>query len=426
MRKLIYILFIFAFFSACQDDDANFETDVLETVTFDPIPGGAVMRYKLPADDAIFWLKVRYTDAEGNRILRVGSYASDTVTIIGFNEAREGVEAEVTLCNAQNVETKPTIFKFNTLNSGPVEFFEGARVEPYWNGFRVIYEENKNASGFAHVLYAGKDPMTKEPDTLLIETVPIKQEGDTINFSLALGSSSNTVVIRTEDYRGYMIKQQVWKDVESYSINKLDPKTFDFSAQNPFLIIENDGFKMGKKYLFDGETKGMEAFTSGASVNDTFYTFLAGPNAVGEPFILEFGEAETPAFLRIYGMLNVFFLSNMPNNYYWVGATYALRLPQIVNVYVSNDKMTWEKLGHFEDSSTDALQSWVRRCCGLAADLMLKSVDEIEAAEPAYLTVAFPPSEKKWRYMKIVVDKVFNDTGNYVTMQELEVYVKAK
>ncbi|MFR5657369.1 MAG: hypothetical protein ACLUDU_04940 [Butyricimonas faecihominis] len=38
----------------------------------------------------------------------------------------------------------------------------------------------------------------KKPDTLLIETVPIKQEGDTINFSLALGSSSNTVVIRTE------------------------------------------------------------------------------------------------------------------------------------------------------------------------------------------------------------------------------------
>lgn len=74
MKKLIYSLFVFVFFTACQEDDAGFDTDMLaENISFKPIAGGAIMHYKLPDDDEVFSLKVRYTDAEGNEVLREGS-----------------------------------------------------------------------------------------------------------------------------------------------------------------------------------------------------------------------------------------------------------------------------------------------------------------------------------------------------------------
>lgn len=415
---------MFALFSACQDDDATFETDVLQSVSFEPMAGGAIMRYKLPADHDVFTLKVRYTDAEGNRILRVGSYACDTLTIIGFNEARQGVEAEVTLCNRQNVESKPAVLTFDTYDSAPVAFFKTAKIEPYWNGFSLIYEGSKYATGFAHVLFAGKDPMTQEPDTLFLETIQIKEGGDTIHFSLANPNPVNTVVIRTEDYRGYMVKQQVWKDVESYNIMLLKPEAFTFYTENPRLIIEDESVKLGKSYLFDGDTKGEQAFDMGQGKNDLFCTFLAGPNAVGEPFIVDFKEGEMPAYIRIYGMLNVINVDYF--NQYWRMATYARRLPRAVTVYVSDDKSSWLKRGSFEDPVDDPFNAWVKRCPGLNADTKLFKKEQIQLADPAYITVNFPVSNKLWNYMKIVIDKVFDDDGNYVTFNELEIFVKEK
>lgn len=63
----------------------GFDTDMLaENISFKPIAGGAIMHYKLPDDDEVFSLKVRYTDAEGNEVLREGSYACDSILIAGI------------------------------------------------------------------------------------------------------------------------------------------------------------------------------------------------------------------------------------------------------------------------------------------------------------------------------------------------------
>ena len=61
-------------------------------------------------------------------------------------------------------------------------------------------------------------------------------------------------------------------------------------------------------------------------------------------------------------------------------------------------------------------------------------MEELEEADPAYLEVVIPASEKRFRYLKIVVEDVFNRTwynwdegdnrDEYVTMHELEIYVK--
>lgn len=423
MKRLIYLLFVFAFFAACQEDNAGFETGIVaESVSFKPIAGGAIMYYKLPDDNEVFALRVRYTDAQGNEIMRVGSYACDSLVIAGFDEAQQGVEAKITLCNRQRLESEPVTVTFDTYDSGPVAFFNNVKVEPYWNGFSVVYEGPRSANGYAHVLFAGKNPLTQEPDTLLVESFPITEGMDTLYFSLANPNPTNSVVVRTEDYRGYMVKQQIWTNVESYGVEMLAPTAFNFLDPEG-LIVENETQKLGVQYLFDGDTKGVKAFGLGSRVHSTF---VAGPNAVGKPFIVEFKEKKIPASIRIYGMLNLksfFHLDPI-----WANG-YTGVLPNSVSVYVSDDKeddASWVKMGSYSEPK-DAPKNlrWCYRCVGVDNQYELKDMASILSAEPCYITVNLPAQKKEWKYMKIVVDEIFENQYDYVTMNELEIFTKA-
>ena len=126
MKKLIYILLTLSIFYGCQEDkEVGFDITIpQENISFQPTAGGAIMRYRLPADPDILSIRVRYQDAFGKEILRTGSYACDSLFLVGFNEARQGVLASITLCNRNNVESAPLEIAFDTKDSGPVAFFE--------------------------------------------------------------------------------------------------------------------------------------------------------------------------------------------------------------------------------------------------------------------------------------------------------------
>lgn len=435
MKKIIYLLFVFVVLAACQDEKAEFDIENPSEIRFTPIAGGAIMHYKLPADDNVFRLKVRYVDAQGNEVIRWGSYACDSLEINGFNEARENVPAAVTICNRQDVESEPVNVTFSTLDSGPVAFFTKAEVKPYWNGFSLTYEGVSAAKGMAHVLYAGQNPLSGEPDTLLIGSFPIGERNDTIYYSLQSTESVHDIVIRTEDYRGFRVKQKVWEKVDSYQVKKMDLTEDDF--YDPKNLVVNE-FEMGAKYLFDGDLNGVRACQISSKDDTRLSTFLAGPYAKGEPFILDLGEnGQVPAYLRIYAMLFVRYFPSgkySPSGHYW-GGDYQHKVPSAVSVYGSNtkeDDNSWVKLGSYEEPNNVAYASrWCYRAAYGSSSLFINKVEDVIAADPCYITVPMPPSEQTWRYLKFVVDELFGqedggtpNANEFVTFNELEVYVK--
>ena len=99
MKRLVYIWLVAWVLWGCQKEEAYFDVLVpADGLTFSPVEGGAVMHYRLPADEKVYSIRVRYQDGFGKDMIRTGSYACDSLLITGFNEARKGVKAYVTLC----------------------------------------------------------------------------------------------------------------------------------------------------------------------------------------------------------------------------------------------------------------------------------------------------------------------------------------
>ncbi|WP_455510792.1 DUF4959 domain-containing protein [Butyricimonas paravirosa] len=438
MRNTILILlFIFGVF-ACSDDKSVFNVDVPESAfLFKARPGGAVMHYKLPDDSDIFSLNVRYVNAQGKDVLKVGSYVGDSLLMDGFNEARQNVPARITFVNNQRVESAPLDVMFDTEDSAPYAFFKEVQVSPSWGGFQVMYNTPEIVTGMVHVFYLGTNPLTQQEDTVLLKSFPINMGGDTLQFTLQQERLKNTVIIRTDDYRGYRVRQEVWKDVEAYFTEKL-PITED-NYDDGGLSMEREDAKTSVKYLFDGERKGLDRLRyllADPNNKDECYTYLAGPYALGKPVIIDLKEEKIPAFIRIYSMLP---MSKSFN--YGSGALYAVwsgfyndKLPCDVTIYAGNEKDpdsdSWVKMGSlYESPSLAQADRWTHPYEHYTTKVYSEA--EIEAADEIYVDIKFLATPQKYRYIKMVVNDTYDPTtsrntneGDYFTMHELEVYVK--
>ncbi|MFO3729565.1 MULTISPECIES: DUF4959 domain-containing protein [Butyricimonas] len=449
MKQILFLLLFVWALSACQDDDVYFDVSMpVEDISFTPMAGGAIMHYKLPSNADILYVHVRYKDVMGQEVLVSGSYASDSLILVGFNKAEKNVPARVTLCNYDGVESAPVNVTFDTKDSGPYALFDYLDVKADWNGFSVVYDIPESANGLGHVFYVGEDPMTKQPDTLLMSTFVLSKKCDTLKFQFQQSREDYDIVIRTEDFRGYMVREKVWPKIKPYLMEKLEPVDFDF-LDPVGLSNEAPEFKLGKQYLFDGDKKG-EAVLGMIATDKNYYTYLAGPNCLGKPlFILDMKESKNPVELRLYAMLFVrTFADKTFDDVYgdiW-RMNYATKLPSSLTLYGSDnmdDDTSWEELASFEqDRQMDASKRWCERAndVGSFQEYKIQSPSVLNLAEPCYLSLKCPGSvpgegRKKYRYLKLVVNEVFyaprglSETivGNpekYVTLHELEIYTE--
>lgn len=459
MRTKIFIqsicaVLLLALYS-CKDDTASFSPGIgAEAFSFRPIAGGAVMHYSLPDDEDVVGVNIRYKDYAGKECIVSGSAVCDSLTLVGFNEAQTNINGQVRLVKRNGEESSPVNVTFSTADSGPVSFFKGVKVDSGWNGFSVTTDNPEGSSGMAHVFYLGTNPYTNQPDTILLESFAIKPGKDTLTFEPKGGKDVNTIVIRTEDYRGYMVKQEVYPNIASYNTVILPPSEFKFSWSSS---IEDSVYFLGTKYLFDGDTKGSTWL--GNKNSNEYYFALAGPQAVGDPMYIDMGRNRMTAQVRMYAALEGegrlcddrwAFGDDTPYSVIF-DAHYVNKLPCDVDVYGAKDdggsggsweSKSWVRLGSYhQDPNIERTLRWCKGCMydchDNASFLALKSYGtkaDMDAADPIYMAVTFPADGQGegYRYLKIIVNKTFQteeapgdmNLAHYVTMQELEVYTK--
>lgn len=442
MKNIWIILLVLGLF-ACEDNDVVFDASLSrENISFKEIPGGAVMYYTLPEDTDIFAVKAEYKDYQGKEMIKIASYAYDSLVLDGFNEARKDVPVRVSLLNQANEASKAIELTFNTQNSAPVAFFEKIEVLPYWDGFQIKYEVPTGTTvGLCDVFFMGTNPITQELDTLLLETFAIEPGKNIKYFSLAQRREKNTIIVKTEDLRGNMAMKKIYTDITSLNIEKLNPQ--NFVLLDPFNLSwedDSENTRFGWKYLFDGDIKGTRKWEEGSdpkwggATRMAMYTFFAGPNAVNTPedpkyFILDIQEPMQVASFKLYAMLYLKYTAK-PIIYKY---SYGNRVPNWITVYASNDKDdpdSWVQIGEYYQSSTAAVP-WAQRAMDVSPVYQLKSDAAFAAAEPCFVTINFSEENPAYRYFKIEfngtskkITQLGENTLDYVTLHELEVYGK--
>lgn len=454
-----YQLFIWICFLsclvACQDDDEigfDIPLEFPKELEFRPIPGGAIMKYYLPKNSEIFGIRARYNDAYGTELTLDGSYQNDSLILLGFNEKTEDVPVQISFFNNKMEETESKTYTFSTQPSAAVAFFDDLKVNSYWGGFNVIYSAPETVSGMAHVFYIGTNPMTQEPDTILVTSTPIIAGGDTLNFVLQQVKDLNTVVVRTED-KGKRVKQEVFPDMPALYMDTLQSSEFDFRFMGS--IVNNEEYQIGEKYVLDGDKVGISYYRNRKLYGNKFgySTFVAGPNAFGERFIIDLRQERIPASVRLFAFFNYqttwptttsssypAFLSDL-----WNGS-YLSRLPCKVKLYGTNenpetvDLSQCTLLNNFDDSpdasNWRARDAWCKETdntTNYESIVYDKSEEEILALKPIFLELLCNYSGNSYRYLIFVVEDTYDSTAwfgtemntrEFVTFNELEVCVK--
>lgn len=454
MRNILLLLLIMGIW-ACSDDKQSFVITELpdNAFSFKPMTGGAIMHYILPEDPDIVGIRVRYQDEHGKNMLRSASSTCDSIKLIGFNKAVSNVPAQVSFCYYDDRESQPFDVTFSTADSGPVTFIKNVEVLPNWGGFTLRYNNPPETTGMAHLFYLGINPETNQPDTILMSSFLLEEtRGDEeVHYQIKQDLPNYTVIVRVEDFRGSMVDEKTWKDVEKYVMVKLTPEDFTFYCNNS---IEDPIDKLGVKYLFDGDTKGLICFQPGN--RNKCCSFLAGPDAAGEnahPMYLDLKKNTILASTRFYSMLRnvagtkwsatgdggMAGLCNIHNEN---------ELPCDVTLYGKKDDgkgpttydelnsmAGWEELATFKQEK----QLWplTERWCNYSWNTMnYTALDEqaLTEADPEYMEMLVPlhiQGGNGYRYLKIVVNDVFaiasympkyDNVDNYVQFHELEVY----
>lgn len=450
MEKYKWILlFLSISLFACNDNDSTFDVSMEDLkISLKPVAGGAMMYYSLPDDGEIFAMNVRYSDFRGEPILKSCGYSGDSLLLDGFIKATSGITAQVSLVNKRNEESVTREITFDTEDSAPWTFLDDDKIEvsSSWNGFQVIYKPSKVVTGMAHVFYIGINPKTGEKDTILVRSFPILATGDTLSFALEQENLKNTVILRTEDFSGYRVRQKIYPNIDAFIPEQWKVTEKDFIAPR-FLSKESEKAKIGVKYLFDGELKGKERLIAAGAQPvgnregvSEYGAFLAGPQAFNKPFIIDLREEKVPAWIRMYCLYPIKAIHPAGGEAIfsdiWQGS-YEDKVPCKVSVYAHVDSKDpnapgWVKLGGlYQDPLPSAVKN---RWSYLTTQTSLAPSDivELEERDPIYVDVQLPPTSNAYRYLKLVVEDTFDTTKSgmnynrdeYFTLQELEVFVK--
>lgn len=461
IKRILLAILAVSYLGACDNnEDIRFEVPTeFREIKFEPIPGGALMRYYLPNEKDIYGVQVRYVNAWGEEIVKNGTYLSDSLVLDGFTEEQMAVPAQLTFINRDMVESEPLNVTFATEKSATVAVFDSLKVNAYWGGFNVIYDAPYLATGMIHIFYIGINPMTHESDSILLTSIPITEGGDTLNFVLQQQMDSVDVVIRTDSYSGKFVKQRVVEGLPCLTMDTL-PAT-DFNFQFTGNIIENEEFEFGQKYLLDGKKNGINYYTNRKNGDVYKYaTFMAGPNAVWHNdspeenrFIVDLGKPQVPAAVNLYAYL--YYKTDYPFRStdppflaeVWDG-NYPSRLPSKISLYGTNENPqtvslnscvklyslnagekineSWAALTDF--SYTNNIDIW-----GWTDSWITRSKEEIEMADPVVLNMLCNYTGEKFRYLIFVIEATFEggrtmgaNIREYITIDELEVCVKAE
>ncbi|MFV0289845.1 MAG: DUF4959 domain-containing protein [Mangrovibacterium sp.] len=450
MRNKILYLLAFVLFFSCKEDESNyFDVDMTDLqVSFEPIPGGAYLNYKLPANTDVYAIQAKYKDLNGKDMLIKGTYSATQMKLFGFNAAQSSVPVEISLID-KNENVSDVLNKtFSTLPSAAVAVFDVLEVKSGWNGFRISYPGlGSETEGVLNIFTVGIDPKTQKLDTILLDTTPLQSTDFVYNYTDAADTvNSCVVVLRADDYRGNIAKREVY-EATPVRATQIPQANLDL-IQGSSWEIEDPNYA-GEKYLFDGDKIGWQNLQNSKGTNVLYYAFLsvkddqcvtatnaADPESTKNVWTFDLSAEEEVASVRVYSSLYARIPGNTGAGLFPMNQTARWYLPNNIEIYGTNNPNATiaecDTLGSYSEyQSLSEEYKWIYPAVYNDYGYAFSDLDKFKQLDPNYLEIAFEVTGNKYRYIKIKVFELFEYSINsteYVPsqlfMQEFEVYKK--
>ncbi len=147
MKKLLYsLMLVLMILPACKDegrldhiDDAAPAPAQVASVSVENLPGGAVLRYKFPADKNLLYVKAVYETTPGRQREAKASLFVDSLVLDGF-AAAGSYPVKIYSVGRNEKLSEPVIASVDPL-SPPIELtFPTLQMSPTFGGIKITYE----------------------------------------------------------------------------------------------------------------------------------------------------------------------------------------------------------------------------------------------------------------------------------------------
>jgi len=146
MKNIVFLLFIISvIISGCKEETIgqqpmdNTPPGQITDIKVENIPGGAILTYKLPADEDLLCAKAYYTIREDYDYSVTSSLYTDTLNIVGFGSASPREVKVVSIDRSKN-ESTPTFVTVNPLEPPVITIGNSLRLVSDFGGVHAYWD----------------------------------------------------------------------------------------------------------------------------------------------------------------------------------------------------------------------------------------------------------------------------------------------
>ena len=144
INKLLSLIFlgIIIIISGCKDDPIVIDSTIpsqVSNVQFTPVNVGGFFIYKVPADEDFLYVKAEYTLDTGDKVFRVASVFSDSLTIDGLGSVKP-YEVKLISVDRYGNKSEPVIQTITPLISNPEKVLTTVAIYTAFSGVDVVWE----------------------------------------------------------------------------------------------------------------------------------------------------------------------------------------------------------------------------------------------------------------------------------------------
>lgn len=412
-KYISVLLLLFVFVTACEEDVVDSKAPgTVSGITYEATYGGAIIKYKAPNDPDLLYVKASYTNSMGENVFKIASIYQSSIEIDGLNDETVQYPIRLTAIDSHNNESGLANIDVTPLRSYINIVADDMQFEEKLGGVKLSWHNPAKKPVFVYFLYKHGEEVTERIVQSDLENYEVTIRG--------MESKEYSCSVIVEDFYGNRTEEIVL--TESFTPQqevKIDKGiTPDGTITDHTWILQETLSANGN--LWEGKTIAFwdDVIDINTNPNDNSYFIIHCNQNNNMGASLKF-PIDLVVDLQREVIINRFVVWQRAYHYdsdHTAGWSdlYAYYDPdnlRALDLYTSNDKVTWTKVyenADFGSPATSAESNW-------------RPTPEWNQRAEAGHEFELPTLSEPARYVKFSITRNYSD-NNQICGSEITLY----